>query len=154
MTSILFLCLGNICRSPTAEGIMRVRARETGLDVILDSAGTGDWHQGKAPDARAIAEAARRATPIDDLRARQITRDDFYRFDHIVAMDLSNMEDLRRLQPDDSTATLSLLFDHVPGSEGQPVADPWYGDESDFVLCWEDCDQGVRGLLASLAGKG
>lgn len=150
MVSILFLCLGNICRSPTAEGIMRVRAREMGFEVRLDSAGTGDWHQGKAPDARAIAEAAAHGTPIDDYRARQIGPDDFYRFDHIVAMDHSNLEDLRRLMPADATARLSLLFDHVPGREGQPVADPWYGDERDFTQCWHDCDAGVRGLLKNL----
>lgn len=153
MPSILFLCLGNICRSPTAEGIMRVRAREAGVEIVLDSAGTGNWHDGKAPDPRAIAEAATRGTPIDDLRARQITYEDFYRFDHIIAMDRSNMEDARRLQPDDATAAVSLLFDHVPGREGEPVADPWYGDESDFTRCWQDCDAGVRGLLMAL-GKG
>lgn len=153
MASILFLCLGNICRSPTAEGIMRVRAQEAGMNVAHDSAGTGNWHQGEPPDHRAIAEAAMRGTPIDDLRARQIMRDDFYRFDHIVAMDASNMEQLHRLRPADSIATLSLLFDHVPGREGQSVADPWYGDARDFAQCWEDCDAGVRGLLARLAAR-
>lgn len=153
MASILFLCLGNICRSPTAEGIMRVRAQEAGMNVAHDSAGTGNWHQGEPPDHRAIAEAAMRGTPIDDLRARQIMRDDFYRFDHIVAMDASNMEQLHRLRPADSIAALSLLFDHVPGREGQSVADPWYGDARDFAQCWEDCDAGVRGLLARLAAR-
>ena len=152
--SILFVCLGNICRSPTAEGIAEVRSEQMGLAVKLDSAGTGEWHIGHPPDPRAIAEAARHDTPIQHLRARQVQPEDFTRFDHIVAMDHENLANLKRLQPAGGTTKLSLLLDHVPGREGQAVADPYYGDEKDFELCWQDCDAGVRGLLASLQASG
>lgn len=148
--SILFVCLGNICRSPTAEGIARVRAKELGLAITIDSAGTGDWHVGQPPDMRARMMGQKRGTPIDTLRGRQVTRDDFHRFDHIIAMDHANLASLNRMRPSDGTAQLSLLLDHVPGREGQAVADPYYGDERDFAQCWEDCDAGVRGLLTDI----
>lgn len=148
--SILFVCLGNICRSPTAEGIARARAKEMGLTVTLDSAGTGDWHVGQPPDMRARMMGQKRGTPIDTLRGRQVTRDDFRHFDHIVAMDHANLANLSRMRPADATASLSLLLDHAPGREGQAVADPYYGHESDFALCWDDCDAGVRGLLSEI----
>lgn len=92
----------------------------------------------------------KRGTPIDTLRGRQVKRDDFSKFDHIIAMDHANLANLSRMRPGDATAQLSLLLDHVPGREGQAVADPYYGDESDFALCWDDCDAGVRALLAAI----
>ena len=152
--SILFVCLGNICRSPTAEGIARARAKELDLTVTLDSAGTGDWHVGQPPDMRARMMGQKRGTPIDTLRGRQVTKDDFTRFDHIIAMDHANLANLKRMRPANATAQLSLLLDHAPGREGQAVADPYYGDERDFALCWEDCDTGVRGLLADIQRSG
>ena len=145
--SILFVCLGNICRSPTAEGIAHVRAKELGLNVTLDSAGTGNWHVGDPPDMRARVMCQKRGTPIDTLRGRQVSRDDFSRFTHIIAMDHTNYANLQRMRPAEATAELSLLLDHVPGREGQSIADPYYGDDSDFALCWDDCNAGVGGLL-------
>src|SRR5690348_15769529 len=96
---ILFVCLGNICRSPLAEGAMRAAAGKAGLAVEVDSAGTGDWHAGKAPDRRAIATAARHGIDISGLRARQVSPDDFERFDHLIALDRKNLDDLRLMMP-------------------------------------------------------
>ncbi|HRO33565.1 MAG TPA: low molecular weight protein-tyrosine-phosphatase, partial [Brevundimonas sp.] len=132
MLSVLFVCLGNICRSPLAEAALRDEARRRRLDLIVDSAGTGDWHAGEPPDPRAQAAAARNGVDISTLRARQVTKGDFRRFTHIVALDEQNLADLKRLAPADATATLSLLLDHVPGRQGQGVVDPWFGDEAGF----------------------
>jgi protein-tyrosine phosphatase len=149
--SVLFVCLGNICRSPLAEAALKAEADRLGLDVQVDSAGTGDWHLGHPPDPRAAAVAQRNGVDISDLRARQVTPEDFRRFDHIVALDAQNLANLRAMQPADGKAQLSLMLDHVPGREGQPVADPYYGDSSHFDETWSDVTQGARGLAAKLA---
>jgi protein-tyrosine phosphatase len=146
MPSILFVCLGNICRSPLAEGALRVEAARLKLDLIVDSAGTGNWHAGEPPDARAVAVAARHGVDISGLRARQVRRADFRRFTHVIALDYNNLADLRRLAPPDAAAELSLLLDHVPGREGQAVADPWFGDATGFDTTWADVTAGARAL--------
>ena len=148
--AILFVCLGNICRSPLAEVAMRVEAAREGLVVEVDSAGTGDWHIGHPPDPRAIAVAARNGVDIGHLRARQVSRADFDRFDHIVALDRSNMEALRAIQPEAGRAKLSMLLDHVPGREGEAVADPYYGGDDHFDVTWADAVAGARGLVERL----
>ena len=148
MPSILFVCLGNICRSPMAEGAMRAEAARLGLELVVDSAGTGDWHVGQAPDVRAQRTARRHGVEIGGLRARQVTAADFHRFDHIIALDHRNLTDLERLRPDDSTAALSLLLDHVPGRRGQAVTDPWFGDEAGFDVTWAEVTAAARGLVA------
>ena len=148
--SILFVCLGNICRSPLAEAAFRVEAERLGLDVEVDSAGTGGWHAGEPPDRRAIAAARRNGVDISNLRARKVTRADFDRFDHIVALDEENEGDLHALRPKGSRATLSLLLDHVPGREGQAVADPYYGDDSHFDVTWRDVTEAARGLARTI----
>lgn len=144
--SVLFVCLGNICRSPLAEGALRAEAQRLNLDLVVDSAGTGNWHAGEPPDARAIAVAARHGVDISGLRARQVRRADFRRFTHLIALDHDNLADLRRLVPPDATAGLSLLLDHVPGREGQAVADPWFGDAAGFDATWADVTAGARVL--------
>lgn len=149
--SVLFVCLGNICRSPLAEAALKAEADRLGLDVEVDSAGTGDWHLGHAPDPRAAAVAKRNGVDISHLRARQVTAEDFRRFDHIVALDTQNLANLRAMQPADGKAALSLMLDHAPGREGQPVADPYYGDGADFDLAWQDVAEGARGLARKLA---
>ena len=149
---VLFVCLGNICRSPLAEAAFRAEAERTGLQVEVDSAGTGDWHRGQAPDRRAIAAAKRNGVDISELRARQVTRGDFDRFDEIVALDEEILADLERLRPDGARARLSLLLDHVPGREGQAVADPYYGGDTHFDVTWRDVTEGARGLARKLAG--
>lgn len=150
--SVLFVCLGNICRSPLAEAAFRRAAERLGLDVEIDSAGTGDWHIGYPPDPRAAAVAARNGIDIAHLRARQVTPDDFRRFDHIVALDANNLRDLERLRPADSKAQLSLLLDHAEGRSGQAVADPYYGDDSHFDAAWGDVSSGAEALARKIAG--
>lgn len=149
--SVLFVCLGNICRSPLAEAALRAEAMRLGLDVEVDSAGTGDWHIGHPPDKRACAVASRNGVDIQHLRARQASVADFHRFDHIVALDTQNLADLSALSPPDGAARLSLLLDHVEGREGQAVADPYYGDDGQFDVAWRDVTEGARGLARTLA---
>ncbi len=153
-TSVLFVCLGNICRSPLAEAAFRREAGRLGLDVEVDSAGTGDWHIGHSPDPRAAAVAARNGIDISHLKARLVTAEDFRRFDHIVALDSNNLRDLERLRPADGKARLSLLLDHVEGRRGQAVADPYYGEDSHFDAAWKDVSAGAEGLARSIAEGG
>ena len=153
MPSILFVCLGNICRSPLAEAAFRVEARRLNLDVEIDSAGTGNWHAGEPPDPRACAAARRNGVDITGLRARQVTADDYRRFTHILALDHDNLAELRRRAPADTTARLSLLMDHVPGREDQPVADPYHGDDAGFDVTWADVAEAARGLARELADE-
>ena len=148
---ILFVCLGNICRSPLAEAALRAEAERLGLDVEVDSAGTGDWHVGQPPDPRARAAAKRHGADADGLRARQVRASDFERFDHIIALDTANLRDLRAMKPAQSRAGLSLLLDHVPGREGEAVADPYYGGDTHFDETWADVSVGARALAAKLA---
>jgi len=149
-TSVLFVCMGNICRSPLAEGAFRAEADRLGLDVAVDSAGTGGWHAGEPPDARAIAAARRDGVDIAGLRARKVTRADFDRFDHVIALDAENLADLLALQPPESRARVSLLLDHAAGRKGRGVADPYYGGDAHFDAAWRDVAAGARGLAAAL----
>ena len=112
---VLFVCLGNICRSPLAEAAFRAHADRLGLDAEADSAGTGGWHAGEPLDRCAIAVARRNGADISHLRARKVMRGDFDQFDHIVALDAENFADLEALRPAGGRAKLSLLLDHVPG---------------------------------------
>lgn len=150
MSSVLFVCLGNICRSPLAEAALREEAARLGLRLTIDSAGTGNWHAGELPDRRAIAVARRNGVDITGLRARQVRADDFFDFSEIVALDRQNLRDLSEVAPEGATARLSLLLDHVPGREGQSVADPWYGDDEDFDITWSEVTAAARGLARGI----
>jgi fructosamine-3-kinase/protein-tyrosine-phosphatase len=149
--AVLFVCLGNICRSPLAEAAFRLEAERRGLDVEIDSAGTGDWHAGEAPDPRAVAVAAAHGADISHLRARQVRPGDFDRYDSIVALDRENLAALRAMRPPRARARLSLLLDHVPGREGEPVADPYYGGAEHFEVTWRDVSEGAEGFARMLA---
>ena len=149
--AVLFVCLGNICRSPLAEAAFRAEADRRGLDVTVDSAGTGDWHVGRAPDPRAQAAARRNGADISRLRARVVTPADFRRFTYIVALDAQNLKDLQAIRPADATADLSLLLDHVPGRKGAAVADPYFGDDAGFDVTWRDLAAGAKGLADRIA---
>jgi protein-tyrosine phosphatase len=151
--SVLFVCLGNICRSPLAEAAFRAEAERAGLDAVADSAGTGAWHVGEPPDRRAIDVAARNGIDISGARARQVTRDDFVRFERIVALDADNLRALRRLRPADASARLSLLLDHVAGRAGQAVADPYYGEADHFDVTWRVVAEGARALVRELEAE-
>ena len=149
---VCFVCLGNICRSPTAEGVLRHLVREQGLDAVIevDSAGTGDSHSGEQPDARARAAARRRGIELVG-RARQIQRSDFERFDYILAMDADNLESLTRLAPSNSSAHLGLLRAFDPSSPpGASVPDPYFGGDRGFDEVLEQCVRACRGLLARI----
>jgi protein-tyrosine phosphatase len=148
---VLFVCLGNICRSPLAEAAFRAEAARIGLDAEADSAGTGGWHRGEPPDRRAIAAARRNGINISHLRARQVRPEDFAHFDHVLALDTDNLADLQALRPEGSKASLSLLLDRVPGREGEAVADPYYGGDADFDITWRDVTEAARALADTLA---
>ena len=150
MVSVLFVCLGNICRSPLAEAAFRAETARIGLDAHVDSAGTGDWHAGDPPDARARATAKRHGIDISTYRARQVTAQDFASFDHIVALDRDNLAALTRMRPPAAKAALSLLLDHVPGRQGQAVADPYDGDQAGFEVTWNDVQAGASALAEKL----
>lgn len=129
---MLFVCLGNICRSPMAQGAFAAAAQARGLPVDVDSAGTASYHLGSPPDPRAVTVAARGGLDISGQSARQIERDDFYRFDHIIALDRANLEGVRARAPRDTTARLAMLLDALEGRQGEPVPDPYYGDMTAF----------------------
>lgn len=126
MTSVLFVCLGNICRSPTAEAVFRARAGN--VDIRIDSAGTGAWHEGNPPDPRSRAEGERRGYSFAGQAARKVTVQDFRDFDFILAMDVSNLSDLKAIEPKDAAANLSLFL-----PDGSDVPDPYYGGADGFA---------------------
>lgn len=148
--SVLFVCLGNICRSPLAEAAFRQEAEGLGLKAEVDSAGTGGWHAGEPPDRRAQAVALRHGADISRYRARKVVPEDFYRFTHILALDHDNLRDLKAIRPADASAKLSLLLDYAPGREGQAVEDPWYGAASGFEITWSDVSVAASGLAKAL----
>ncbi|WP_420140783.1 low molecular weight protein-tyrosine-phosphatase [Sphingomonas sp.] len=148
--SVLFVCLGNICRSPLAEAALRARAAGAGLDLLVDSAGTGPWHVGEPPDPRSQATARAHGIDISNYRGRQVKPEDFRRFTHILALDHDNLAGLRRIAPADATAEVGLLLDHVPGLAGQAVADPYYGDDDGFATTWAQVDAAARALVTRL----
>lgn len=146
---VLFVCMGNICRSPTAEGVFRKLVEEEGLShrIEIDSAGTGGWHEGEAPDRRAQAEARRRGIDIGGLRARQVRHDDFDDFHYIVAMDLQNRRELRAICPPAQRERIQLLLDFAPQLAEQEVPDPYYGGEDGFVYVFDLVEEASRELL-------
>ena len=151
---VLFVCLGNICRSPMAEGAFRTAAVRHGIECDVDSAGTASYHVGDPPDPRAIATARANGVEIGGQQARQIARDDFYRFTHILAMDGANLAGIRAQAPRDATAKVAMLMDALEGSQGKPVADPYYGDEALFAQVWEDIAGATDALAARFARDG
>ncbi|MBA15832.1 MAG: phosphotyrosine protein phosphatase [Sphingomonas sp.] len=150
-TSLLFVCLGNICRSPLAEAAFRDAAERAALDVHVDSAGTGEWHVGHPPDPRSQEVAARHGIDISGYRARRVSPGDFRTFDYMLALDPENLRDLIAIAPSDTSAEISLLLDHVPGRRGQGVRDPYYGGVADFDTVWNDVTAAADALVAKLS---
>ena len=149
---VLFVCMGNICRSPTAESVFREHAQRAGLldGLSIESAGIGDWHVGQAPDNRAIIHARRRGYDLAGLRARQVTRKDFARFDFILAMDLRNLHDLKALCPPDYKGCLGLFLDFTPHLGLREVPDPYHGGAEGFETVLELTERACEGLLAHI----
>lgn len=147
--SILFVCMGNICRSPLAEGIFSHLVDESGIAdrFEIDSSGTGNWHEGDLPDRRSIATAKGYGIDISRQRARHIRTEDFGHFDLILAMDHTNLSELRRRRP---TATNIHLFGDVALQTGEDIPDPYYGGSEDFELVYAKLFAGCRKLLEAL----
>ncbi len=142
--SVLFVCTGNICRSPTAEGVLKELARRRGLDLRVESAGTGDWHAGEAPDERAQRHAKSRGYDLSAQRARQVRARDFEEFDLVVAMDRGHLLELRRHCPRQHQGKLRMLVD------GRDVPDPYYGGPEGFEQVLDLVEAACRDLLAEL----
>lgn len=152
---ILMVCLGNICRSPLAEGLMRLKMQSRGYsEVIVDSAGTGGWHVGQAPDKRSIAVAKKYGIDISSQCARKFEQEDFEKFDYIFAMDKSNLNDILALANNEKQKSKAHLFLTFAGiTPLQEVPDPWYGDDSDFEsvyhLLEKACEQAALRISKS-----
>lgn len=152
---ILFVCLGNICRSPIAEGIFAHKVRERGLEgrYLADSAGTGDWHVGQPPDRRAIHAAQQRGVALPSL-CRQVKPDDFREFDLILAMDRNNLNDLRALCPAPLQGKLKLMRDYDAGKDaGADVPDPYYAGPYEFDQVYEMLNRCCSSLLEALESE-
>ena len=147
--------MGNICRSPTAEGVFRHVVEQAGVspDFTIESAGTHAYHIGNAPDHRAVAAAAARDISMQGLKARKVSIEDFAAFDHIIAMDRDNLDILLGIQPEESRARLSLMLDFTPSREGQEVPDPYYGGTQGFEHVLDLVSEAAQGLLESLKAK-
>jgi protein-tyrosine phosphatase len=152
---VLFVCLGNICRSPTAEAVFRELARREAPDlaVEVDSAGTHGFHAGSAPDERAIAAARRRGFDMTELRARVVTPADFERFDLVLAMDEQNYRQLRHIAPAAQRERVHLLLDFAPQLQRRDVPDPYYGGATGFEEVLDLVEEAARGLLAALGAR-
>ena len=152
---ILFVCLGNICRSPTAEAVLRgVLAREApDLAIMVDSAGTSNYHPGAAPDRRSQAAARRRDYDLSDLRARQVVDADFANFDLILAMDRSNLQELLRRAPPGAHDRIRLFLDYAPGQALRDVPDPYYAGSAGFDEVLDLIELAARGLLRRLRAQ-
>lgn len=151
--SVLFVCLGNICRSPTAEAIFRKRAQAIWPDIRVDSAGTADWHTGKAPDERSIAAAKRHGYDLTALRARQVQVEDFQRFDLVLAMDADNLSNLEKLvhgARSSLSAKAQRFLDFAPAQPQRNVPDPYYGGEEGFEQVIQLIEQASDGLIRHL----
>lgn len=154
---VLFVCMGNICRSPTAEGVFRHQVEAAGLTgmILIDSAGTHDYHIGKSPDRRAQQAALRRNYDLSALRGRQVATSDFHEFDYILAMDRDNLANLQRICPQAQQHKLSLFMEFSRKSGEREVPDPYYGGEQGFENVLDMVEDAASGLLdAILTRKG
>lgn len=152
MVQVLFVCYGNICRSPTAQGLLEHLTATHGLTrrISVDSAGTSGIHAGEPPDPRTIAAAQRRGIDLSRQRARQITRQDYDRFDYILAMDRDNLRALRRQCPPDHLAKVGLFLEYAPHTGMTDVPDPYYDGPEAFDLVLDLASEAAKGLLATL----
>lgn len=136
-----------------AEGALREAAQNAGLDIDVDSVGTANYHIGEPPDPRAIATARRHGVDISAAIGRQLSEDDFFRFTHIFALDKANMQGIKARAPRHGTARIALLLDVLPGREGEPVPDPYYGDEQGFEDCWQVINEAAAAIVDKLRAE-
>ncbi|HET8608877.1 MAG TPA: low molecular weight protein-tyrosine-phosphatase [Burkholderiales bacterium] len=155
MIRVLFVCMGNICRSPTAEGVFRKLAADAGLEheIEIDSAGTHDYHIGYSPDERAQAAAHARGYDLFALRARRVTRDDFRVFDYVLAMDRNNLTALQRLCPPQYAGRVKLFMHYARNVKADEVPDPYYGGPQGFEHALDMIEDAARGLLEQLQAE-
>ena len=146
---LLFVCMGNICRSPTAEAVFRARVKEAGLEqqILIDSAGTHDYHIGSQPDTRTQRAAMQRGYDMSSLRGRQVDVTDFDRFDYVLAMDLANMAILQKLCPKPQRDRLGLFLEYASRHPQREVPDPYYGGEDGFERVLDMVEDAAEGLL-------
>ena len=152
VVKVLFVCSGNICRSPTAQGVMQHLVAAAGLagDVLVDSAGTGGWHVGEAPDPRSQLTALDHGIDLSHQQARKLTRDDFTEFDYLIAMDSSHRDRMRQICPPENQGRISLMLDHASKGAGGDVPDPYYGGDDGFELVFAMVEDACRGLLSKV----
>lgn len=150
--SVLMICMGNICRSPMAEAVLRGKLQQAGLagQVRVDSAGTHGFHRGAAPDPRAVAQAARRGWRLDGQKSRPVVEADFERFDLLLAMDEDNLAELRERCPEPLADRLGLLLDHAPWLDSREVPDPYYGPVTGFDHALDLIEPACDGLMLAL----
>jgi protein-tyrosine phosphatase len=155
VVNVLFICLGYICRSPTAEGVFQKLVADAGLTkrIQIDSAGTAGWHQGRASDPRTIAAAKARGVDLSKLRARQIVSADFQEFDYILVMDAVNLQDVKRLLPADYTGHLGLFLEFSSQKKYREVPDPYHGESEGFELVLDLAEDAAQGLLRQIREK-
>jgi protein-tyrosine phosphatase len=153
--SVLFVCMGNICRSPTAHGVFRAKVMEANLAeaVAIDSAGTHAYHVGNEPDRRAQETARRRGIDLSDLVARRVSEEDFSRFDYVVAMDQDNFLSLAEICPEEHREKLHLFMDFAPRMRTREVPDPYYGGAAGFERVFDLVEAAAQGLLDEIRGK-
>ena len=151
-TRVLFVCLGNICRSPTAEGVFRALVTQRGLSdqIEIDSAGTSGWHENEAPDPRSQEEALRHGVDLSGQRSRAVVPGDFQRFDYICAMDSPNLKELRRMCPKGQEKRLYRFTDFAPELKVQEVPDPYYGGDRGFERVYNIVEACAKGLLDTI----
>ncbi|PHQ98850.1 MAG: phosphotyrosine protein phosphatase [Marinosulfonomonas sp.] len=150
-TRILFVCLGNICRSPAAEGVFRSLSDKAGLELTIDSAGTAGYHIGKAPYGPMQVAAVARGYDLSDLRARQFTAADFTDYDLLIGMDVDNIADMKILRPNGNTTPVRLFTDYTDGSKTSDIPDPYY--TRDFAGALQLVEEASAGLIAQMLDK-
>lgn len=153
LPSVLFVCTGNICRSPTAQALLAHKAAARGLQVQTDSAAVTDEEIGNPPDHRALQELRRRGVPMPAHRARLVVPGDFRQFDLVLGMTAAHLRSLQRLAPADSTASVDVLMRYAPEGNAVDVPDPWYGGPQDFIEAFDMIQTGVDGLLQQLLSR-
>lgn len=150
MVSVLFVCTGNICRSPTAEAVFRARIRKKGVSASYDSAGTFGYHIGEPPDHRAIQAARDHGIDMSDIVARKINDNDFESFDYIIAMDKGHERTMRRMIPETYHSKIKLFLDFHDQYKGMDIPDPYYGDREGFQKTYDLIEEGVDALITEI----